>query len=67
MRYASPDGGSDPIALEPTDGPIHRQCIRNPVWNGLTHGTDAAGRYDRLSCQYVPLLAENTKISDRKI
>ena len=22
MRYVSPEGGSDPIALEPTDGPI---------------------------------------------
>ena len=53
-RYANPDGGSDPIALEPTDGPIHTQCIRNsiwshtqcirnPVWSVLTHGTGVAG------------------------
>ena len=24
-RYSSPDGGSDPVALEPTDEPIHRE------------------------------------------
>ena len=30
-RFASPDSGSDPIALELTDGPIRTQCIRNPV------------------------------------
>ena len=37
-RYVSPDGGSDPVASEPTDGPIRTQWIRNPVWSGLTHG-----------------------------
>ena len=30
-RFASPDSGSDPIALELTDGPIRTQCIRHPV------------------------------------
>ena len=36
-RYASPDGGSDPIALEPTDEPIQKRCIRNPVCNAKAH------------------------------
>ena len=58
MRYASPDGGSDPNAFEPTDEPIHRQHIRNPAWNEVTRGTGVAGRYDRLPNQYTPLLAE---------
>ena len=26
-RFASPDGGSDPIVSESTDGPIRTQCI----------------------------------------
>ena len=30
---------------EPSDEPIHRQGIRNPVWNRLTNGTGVAGRY----------------------
>ena len=63
-QCASPDGGSDPTALEPTDESIRRQCFCNPVWNGLTRGIGVAGRYDRLPHQYVPLLAEP---SDRKI
>ena len=46
-RNGSPDGGSDPVALEPTDEPSHRQRIRNPVWSGLTNGTGIAGRCDR--------------------
>ena len=66
-RYASPEGGSDPFALEPPDRPIHTQCIRNPVWNGLiTHGAGIAGRYSRLPSQYVPQLAEYPELSDRK-
>ena len=65
-RFASPDGGSDPIALEPTDRPIRTQCIRNPVWRGLTIGTDVAGRYDQLPSQYVPLLGKYSEPSDRK-
>ena len=51
-RCASRDGGTDPIASEPTDGPIRTQCIRNPIWSGLTHGTSVAGRYDHLPSQY---------------
>ena len=37
-------GGSDLIGLEPTDELIDRQCIRNPIWNGLTYGTDARSK-----------------------
>ena len=66
-RYASPDGGSDPVASEPTDGPIRTQWIRNPIWSGPTHGTGVAGRYDQLPNQYVPLLAEYPELSDMKI
>ena len=43
MRYTSPDGGSDPIALEPTDQLIYRRHIHNPVWNGLMSGSGIAG------------------------
>ena len=46
-RFVSPDGGLDPIVSEPTDGPIRTQCIHNPIWNGLTNGKGAAGRYDQ--------------------
>ena len=46
-RYVSPDGGSDPVASEPTDGPIRTQWIRNPVWSGLTHGRGVAGLYEK--------------------
>ena len=42
-QYTSPDGGSDPIALEPTSRPICTQCICNPVWSVLTHDTGVAG------------------------
>ena len=66
-RYANPDGGSDPIVSEPTDGPIRTQWIRNPVWSGPTHGRGVAGRYDRLPNQYVPLHAEYPEPSDKKI
>ena len=45
-RFASPDGGSDPIVSEPTDGPIRTQWIRNPIWSGPTHGRGVAGRYE---------------------
>ena len=65
-RFVSPDGGSDPIASEPTDGPIRTQWIRNPVWSGPTHGRGVAGRYLRFPNQYVPLLAEYPEPSDRK-
>ena len=64
IRYASPEGGLDPIALEPTDGTIRTQWIRNPIWRGLTHGTDTAGRYDQLPNQYFLLLAEYPEVSD---
>ena len=43
VQYASPDGGSDPIALALTDRPICTQCICNPIWSKLTHGTGIAG------------------------
>ena len=43
-QYANPDGGSDAIALELTDDPIHRQRISNSFRNGLTNGTSVAGR-----------------------
>ena len=31
--FASPDGGSDPIVSEQTDGLIRTHCIHNPVWS----------------------------------
>ena len=61
-----PDGGLDPIASKPTDGPIRTQWIRNPVWSGPTHGRGVAGRYDRLPYQYVPLYAEYPEPFDKK-
>ena len=64
MRYASPDGGSDPIALEQTDEPVHTQCIHNPIWSRLTHGAGTAGQYDPLPNQNV---AKYPEFSDRKI
>ena len=57
-QYASPDGGSDPIASEPTNGPIRTQWICNPIWSGLTHGRGVPERYHRLPNEYVPLHAE---------
>jgi len=57
-RFASPDGGSDPIVSESTDGLIRTQCIHNPIWSGLTNGKGVAGRYDQLPNQYVPLHEE---------
>ena len=54
-RFVSPDGGSDPIVSESTDGLIRTQRIHNPIWNGLTNGKGAAERYDQLPNQYVPL------------
>ena len=51
MQYTSPDGGLDPVALEPTDGPIHTQWIHSPIWSGLTHGTGVAVTCCR--CMYV--------------
>ena len=65
-RFASPDGGSDPIVSEPTDGPIRTQCIHNPIWNGLTNGKGVAGRYDQLPNQYVPLHEECPEPFDRR-
>ena len=50
-----------------SDDRISTQCICNPVWNGLTHGTGVARRYDQLPNQYVPLPAEYPELSDRKI
>ena len=67
MRYVSLDGGSDPTALEPTDGPICTQWVRNPIWSGLTHGRGVGGRCDRLPNQYVPLHTEYPQPSDKKI
>ena len=64
-RFASPDGGSDPIVSESTDGPIRTQCVHNPVWSGLTNGKDAGGRYDQLPNQYVPLHEQYPEPSDR--
>ena len=62
-----PDGGLDPIASKPTDGPIRTQWIRNPVWSGpTTHGRCVAGRYDRLLNQYVPRHEECPEPSDRR-
>ena len=66
-RYTSLDGGLDPVALEPTDEPTHRQYTSNLVWNGLRNGTGVAGRYDRLPNQCAPLFVENPELSDRKI
>ena len=65
-RFASPDGGSDPIVSESTDGLIRTQFIHNPIWSGLTNGRGVAGRYDRLPNQYVPLHEECTELSDRR-
>ena len=65
-QFASPDGGSDPIVSEPTDGPIHTQCIHNPIWSGLTNGKGVAGRHDRLPNQYVPLHEKCLEPSDRR-
>jgi len=42
--YAGPCGGSDPTALEQTSEPIHKQCIRDPVWNGLKNDTGSISR-----------------------
>ena len=64
-RYASPDGGSDPIVSEPTDGSIRTQYIHNPLWSGLTN-KGVAGRYDQLPNQYVPLHEECPEPSDRR-
>ena len=66
-RYASPDGGSNPTASEPTDGPIRTQWIRNPIWSGPIHGRGVAGRYDQLPNQYIPLHAEYPELSDMTI
>ena len=66
-RYASPDGGSDQDASEPTDGSIRTQWIRNPIWSGPTHGRGVGGRCDRLPNQYVPLHAKYPVPSDKKI
>ena len=66
MIFASPDGGSDPIVSEPTDGLIRTQCIHNPVWSGLTNGKGVAGRYDHLPNQSVPLHEERPEPSDRR-
>ena len=65
-RFVSPDGGSDPIVSEPTDGPIRTQYIHNPIWSGLTNGKGVAGQYDRLPNQYVPLHEECPEPSDRR-
>ena len=43
-QYVVPGGGSDPIALGLTDEPIHKQCIRNPVWNGLENDIGVEGQ-----------------------
>ena len=64
-RFASPDGGSDPIVSESTNRPIHTQCIYIPIWNGLTNCKGIAGRYDRLPDQYVPLHEVCPEPSDR--
>ena len=66
MIFASPDGGSDPIVSEPTDGLIRTQCIHNPVWSGLTNGKGVAGRYDHLPNLSVPLHEERPEPSDRR-
>ena len=34
-QYIGPDDGSDPIAFGLSDEPIQKQCIHNPVWNGV--------------------------------
>ena len=65
-QFGSPDGGSDPVVLEPTDGPIGTQCIQNPIWSGLINGPGVVGRYDRLPNQYVPLHKECPEPSDRR-
>ena len=52
-RFASPDGGSDPIVSESTDEPIRTQCIHIPIWSGLTNGKGVAGRYDQLPNQHT--------------
>ena len=66
-RFVSPDGGLNPVVSEPTDGrPIRTQCIHNPIWNGLTNGKGAAGLYDQLPNQYVPLHKECPEPSDRR-
>ena len=65
-RFVSPDGGSDPIVSESTDGPICTQCIHKPIWNGLTNGKGAAEWYDQLPNQYVPLHEVCPEPSDRR-
>ena len=65
-RFASPDGGSDPIVSEPTDAPIRTQCIHNPSWSGLTNGKGVAGRYHRLPNQYDPPHEEYPEPFDRR-
>ena len=65
-RFVSPDGGLDPIVSGLTDGPIHTQCIHNPIWNGLTNSKGTAGCYDQLPNQYVPLHEECPEPSDRR-
>ena len=64
--FVNPDGGSDPIVSEPTDGPTCTQCIHNPIWNGLTNGKGIAGWYDQLPNQHVPLHKDRPEPSDRR-
>ena len=42
-QHVGLDVGSDPTVLGQTDEPIHKQCIPNPVWNGLVVDTGVAG------------------------
>ena len=40
--YTGPAGGVDLISFGPADKPVHKQCIRNPVWNGWKNDTGTA-------------------------
>ena len=62
-RFASPDGGSDPIVSESTDGPIRTQCIHNPIWSGLTNGKGVEDKKDTTNQEiykqfYLQLISE---------
>ena len=61
--FASPDGGSDPIVSESTDGPIRTQCIQNPIWSGLTNGKGVEDKKDTTNQEiykqfYLQLISE---------
>ena len=54
-RHASPAGGSEQL---PYNRWTSRSIDNAALVQSVTHGTDMAGRYDRLPNQYAPLLVE---------